>query len=367
MRVSMPLIVIDKSDLDIVSNSFSPMGRCIFYLHKNLPSLFNPVLAFSYIFQDWKTLLSIPPLIHQCSAISTKLILGLRFATIIPNTTYPFLAPKTFFKPELLSRFKLPGVEVQHLMIILLTSSRTVTRFDAARRSWVQSLSSIKSVDPEQQCLHTSLHCIEYFECCLHLPDGKSAKLIIVSDEADLERGIVTIPEIRGKVSYLDAQHRQLRMIIHLMTTNARLFLNIHWVALIDDDTWLNVNQTLSVLSILDWRKPVATGHILTEQESDKDLLYVSGGAGIFLSISAFSIIASKLYRSCPFCKYNDLTVGACLASSGIERVHVPSFLAFRPTELIPEILANVASIHYMSPQDMLNATTILKNMSRRI
>ncbi|CAF1117662.1 unnamed protein product [Rotaria magnacalcarata] len=252
-------------------------------------------------------------------------------------------------------------------MIILLTSSRTIARFDAARQTWIPHLSAMKSIDLDQKCLYSSIRCLEYFECCLNISSGKSAKLIIVSDDADPHRGIVTLPELHGKMNYLDAQHRQLKMIKHLIKFGRHLIAHIRWVALTDDDTWLNVNQILAVLAMLDWQKPMAVGHILTEQESTKDLLYVSGGAGIFLSISAFSIIASRLYTYCPFCKYNDLTVGVCLASSGIERVHVPSFVAFRPTELTFEVLTNVASIHYMSPQDMINATKILNLEQRQI
>jgi hypothetical protein len=301
MRFHMPLIIVDTVDLDIVGNMFSTTGQRIFNRQQYLLSLLNPFLVLSYVLHDWETILNIPPLISQCPVVSTKLLLGLRFATIIPNTSYPLLVPRTFFKQELLSRSTTSSTKAHHLMIILLTSSQTVTRFDVARRTWIASLSTIKSIDPGQQCLYTSIHYLEYFECCLNLSNGKSAKLIIVSDEADSQRGIVTLPELRGKVSYLDAQHRQLKMIKHLIETNTRLLVNIRWIALVDDDTWLNFNQTLAALSILDWQKPIAIGHILTEQESDNDLLYASGGAGIFLSKSAFSIIASKLYNSCPF------------------------------------------------------------------
>jgi hypothetical protein len=365
MRHQMPLVIVDTADLVIAENMFSRTGRFVFNRQQHLLSLLNPYLGMSYITQDWKTLLNIPPLIAQCPLVTTKLLLHLRFATIISNATYPSLAPRSFFRANLLSRAGTRRIKKRHLMIILLTSSRTVLRFDAARRTWIAHLSEVRPTDIKHKCLHVSMQCPEYFQCCLNISDEKTAKLIIVGDKTDPQRGIITLPELRGKTSYVDAQHRQLRMIKHIIEENPHLLVNIRWIALIDDDTWLNVNQTLLVLSLLDWYKPIAVGHILTEQESDQDLLYLSGGAGIFLSRPAFSVISSKLYNSCPFCRYNDLTIGVCLAMSGIERVHVPSFLAFRPANLTIEVLANVASIHYMTPQDMTNATDILRPSSR--
>jgi hypothetical protein len=208
--------------------------------------------------------------------------------------------------------------------------------------------------------------CFEYFYCCLNISRTSSAKLIAISDKADYKRGIVTLPKLQEKTSYLDAQHRQLEVMRLVVESCERepsdncLLTDIRWIILADDDTWFNVEKTLDILSIFDWKHSLAVGHILTEQESDKDLLYIAGGAGIFLSKPAFKIIASKLYRSCPFCKYNDLTIGACSAISNIERVHVPLFLAFRPAILSPLILSNVATIHYMNPTDMINSTSLL-------
>ncbi|CAF2065851.1 unnamed protein product [Rotaria magnacalcarata] len=367
MRHGMPLIIVDRSELGDVSNMFSHSGILVFNRHQHLLSLLNPHLIVRYITQDWTTLLNIPPLIAQCPLLTTKLLLGLRFATIVSNSTSPILAPRSFFRADLLSKTVTSHVKRCHLMVVLLTSSRTVFRLDAARRTWITNLSEMTSKGITHECFSISMQCPEYFKCCFNVSDKKSAKLIIVSDVIDSRRGIITLPELSGRTNYADAQHRQLRMIKHLAEKNSHLLTNTRWIALIDDDTWLNVNQTLLLLSMLDWHKPIAVGHILTEQESDKDLLYLSGGAGIFLSMPAFSIIASKLYNSCPFCRYNDLTIGVCLAMSGIERLHVPSFLAFRPTELTREVLSNVASIHYMTPQDMENATDILRTLPSRI
>ncbi len=177
---------------------------------------------------------------------------------------------------------------------------------------------------------------------------------------------MITLTKLQGKRNYSDAQHRQLEVMKTLIdacqgeSQGSCLLKGVRWVALIDDDTWLNVNRLLDILSLLNWKRPLAVGHILTEQESDKDLLYISGGAGIFLSKSAFEIVASKLYSSCPFCKYNDLTIGACLAMSYIERVHIPLFLAFRPNVVSPLVLSNVATIHYMTAHDMVSSSKLL-------
>ena len=370
MHIKLPFIIKeDGINLKSIIHKFSSSAQSIYQRKNHIFSIFNPILVYKYIYEDWKTFLDIPPLIKQCTFISTKLLQGLRFVNMISNSSFPFLPPVNEFPKHLLGFKNDSTVHLQNLLIVLLTSTRTSQRFDAARKTWIQHLTFNKSTN--YKCTST-IHdeCMEYFRCCLNISGNTSAKLIAVSDEIDVERGIITIPELKRKVSYHDAQHRQLMIMKHILRNcndsfaDKCLLKNIRWVALIDDDTWLNVNRTIEILSLLNSKQPIIVGHILTEQESSQDLLYTSGGAGTFLSESAFTIIASKLYDSCPFCKYNDLTIGTCASISNIERVHIPLFLAFRPKKLTPLIISNVATIHYMTPQDMLNSTLTLTNLT---
>jgi hypothetical protein len=83
----------------------------------------------------------------------------------------------------------------------------------------------------------------------------------------------------------------------------------INWIGLIDDDTWINIQQLIRILNLFNWNKSMIIGHVLTDDLSENDLFYVSGGGEIFLSRSSFDRITPKLYSSCPFCKYNDISI----------------------------------------------------------
>src|SRR5437660_6727 len=71
-------------------------------------------------------------------------------------------------------------------------------------------------------------------------------------------------------------------------SSNNCLLENIRWIGLIDDDTWINVKRIIDVLSFLNWKRSMIVGHILAEHLNDEDLLYTSGGGGIFLSRPTF-------------------------------------------------------------------------------
>ncbi|CAF2097938.1 unnamed protein product [Rotaria magnacalcarata] len=195
--------------------------------------------------------------------------------------------------------------------------------------------------------------------------EKNSARLIAISDEEDISRGIVTLPKLRGQRSYLQAQHRQFRLLKYLehdcRLLNKKCWLaNIVWIALIDDDTRVNVPRLMELLRMSDFTRPLAIGHLLTDvQENRDDLIYHGGGAGMFFTRAAFEIVLPKLYNQCPFSKYNDVTLGACLTISHVERVHLSSFLSFRPVNLTFTLIVNVVSIHYMTVDDMQMASHI--------
>ena len=349
--------------------TFSDTAQVIYRRNYNLFSFLNPVFIYHYIIHDWKTLLDIPPLVSHCTFITENLLMRMRWATIISNSTFPFLPPIESLPIELLSLDVSTATTRPHMLIIMLTSTKTKERFDAARNSWIQHL--IRRNSTSLRCIGlVDYNCIEYFSCCLNISQIESAKLIVVGDDFDQNRGIITLPQLERKASYLDAQHRQLQIMKYIIggcernDASSCLLTDIRWIGLIDDDTWLNVEKTLSILSVFDWKRSIAIGHILTEQEDDRDLLYVAGGGGIFLTQLAFVDIATNLYQSCPFCKYNDVTIGACAAISNVQRLHIPMFLAFRPSELPYTLLSNVATIHYMDPSDMINSTISLNDQN---
>jgi hypothetical protein len=367
MKIKLPSIIIDDGiKLESVIDKLNSLSKIIYRRKDNLLSLFNPYLIYIYIISDWMILLNIPPIIKDCSFITTNLLIGLRNVIIISNKSISFLQQKNQIPKYLLSLNQSSEFQLENLLIILLTSNKTKSRFVGARKSWINYLTHQKL--KTQTCIKKmNPNCLEYFQCCLNISKNTSAKLIAIGDEIDYHRGIVTIPELNGKSNYLDAQHRQLKILKYILTecknkssNNNCLLNNIRWIGLIDDDTWINVNRLIDILSIMNWKHPMIVGYVLSEHVTNKDLLYTSGGAGIFLSRSAFDIITPKLYESCPFCKYNDVTIGACSSISNIQRIHIPLFIPIPSYPLSQNITSNVATIHYINPYDMINFTNYL-------
>lgn len=368
MHVALSSILRNNDENSLTKyHQFSLVGEMVYNRGNHMLSLFDPFVFYQYLVNDWQTLLNIPPLINHCEYFTPKLFKRLQDVTIIDNSTFPLPPLLGQFPKHLRSHQSQNLTKIGNILFILLTSTKTKARFDAIRFTWIKNL--VKNQSRVDVCSGTvDYSCLEYFSCCLNTSHPSMIKMIVVGDEFDKMRGIVTLPALQGKTEYLDAQHRQLMIMKYIheecQRKNERncLLQNTHWVALVDDDTWVNVYRTLEILSYIDSKRSVIIGHILTHQESDRDLLYIAGGSGIFLTRSAFLDITTKLYETCPFCKYNDVTIGTCAAISDIERVHVASFVPFRPAEVSHMILTNVATIHYMSPDDMKESIELLEN-----
>jgi len=131
--------------------------------------------------QDLTTLLGIPPLIKDCTFLTTELLVSLRFVSIISNASFPFLPPYKEMPKHLLSLKRVPRLRLQNILIILLASTRTKKRYDTARESWIRHLTY--SAHERQECT-LSIHqeCAEYFRCCLNISVSSSAKMIVVGD-----------------------------------------------------------------------------------------------------------------------------------------------------------------------------------------
>ncbi|VEN33848.1 unnamed protein product [Callosobruchus maculatus] len=116
--------------------------------------------------------------------------------------------------------------------------------------------------------------------------------------------------------------------------------LNVSWLVLADDDTILSVSRLHALLCCYDSRKSVAIG-----QKYGYNLLkgggypYLTGGAGIVLSIPALQILVEKC--TCPSLDSpDDMMFGACMAREGVDLVHSPAFHQARPMDYPSDYLA---------------------------
>ena len=86
-------------------------------------------------------------------------------------------------------------------------------------------------------------------------------RIIAVSDKADNGIGVVTFPEVEGKNSYDDAQHRQPRFIKSYLSSHP-LWSTTEWLVMIDDDTYVNIDKLRKFLDRYDSRLSLSFGYV---------------------------------------------------------------------------------------------------------
>lgn len=142
----------------------------------------------------------------------------------------------------------------------------------------------------------------------------------------------ITLPEIEGKTSYADAQHRQLRGMQWLLRRG--LPSTVRWYILIDDDTWVQLPVLLRLLSSLETHFEPTKEKIILGNRWHSGVF--NGGAGIVLSSAGFSAISGALYTAqCPFDKANDDTVTLCIKNLGGFRTLHSNLFSWYPKEPI--------------------------------
>ena len=133
----------------------------------------------------------------------------------------------------------------------------------------------------------------------------------------------MTLPELVGKTTWLDAQHRQLRGMQWLLRQDTPL---TRWYVLVDDDTWVHVPMLLTYLGLLQHNKSLISGY------RHKSGVF-NGGAGIVLSQRAFQRIARALYTpQCPIEVTNDNTVSHCAERLGAFTFIHSTLFSFYPS-----------------------------------
>ena len=149
----------------------------------------------------------------------------------------------------------------------------------------------------------------------------------IFSDQHGPDAHQVTLPQIQGKPTYVDAQQRQSQGLKWLWRTHFRIH-DFNWFMLVDDDTRVNVGALSEFVQKYSPTFPMALGHILHRRgRSSTD--WFNGGAGVLFTRAAVEAIVENLHSPvCP-CRYgtpNDLYITSCCKPLGVLRVHTEKF-----------------------------------------
>jgi hypothetical protein len=186
----------------------------------------------------------------------------------------------------------------------------------------------------------------------------------IFADVDNASIPLKTLPQLKNKPSREDAQHRQLIGSQWLINNRSELIKKVKWFVFADDDTWINVPALLSYLQLFDYRMKLSIGYIW-DNTGVSGWSFLSGGAGIVLSQSAFMSVMPAIYtKECPFKEANDVTLMHCQKKKGIIKIHsdrffwndIPDMNPFR--HIMPIYYVSKVSFHY------INDSVIAKKMT---
>ena len=203
--------------------------------------------------------------------------------------------------------------------------------------------------------------------------------IIFISDDHEKSIGIETFPNLKGKTSKADAQHRQFTA-MKAVYSNKKKYTNKKWYFLVDDDTFVNYNQLVDFVAHLNYKIPVIFGFVWTEKEWQTELPFPSGGAGILLSKAAFDKVVPELYDGkCPFKGVNDVTIGTCANALSILLVHTNKlspnnqpYAGFSKSLKghmyhVPNLLLDKITIHYATNYKLINDILTYSNKREKI
>ncbi|XP_011308975.1 beta-1,3-glucosyltransferase [Fopius arisanus] len=119
---------------------------------------------------------------------------------------------------------------------------------------------------------------------------------------------------------------------------------NIEWLIIADDDTLLSVDRLMRLLSCYNEKTPMAIGErygFRSTEEIGYD--YLTGGAGVVLSLPLVQRILSSIGCRCPLPTTPDdmFLFGICLSRLGIPALHAPFFHQARPQDYPEDFLAS--------------------------
>jgi len=227
----------------------------------------------------------------------------------------------------------LPEYQLDDVIVLVMASSKTKERMQAINDSWRR-----------------------YFKW-----------VYAFSDETDHDLRTTTLPELAGRKSYRDAQHRQLRGFLWLRDNNS--LGSAKWVLFVDDDTWVNPVTLHMLINELDHRIPLCMCSIVPSVRNRRDYDFCWGGAGMLFSRVAADSLAPFLYServSVGYDNNNDMLLGRCAREAGVRNVHwslfVPRYMDSDDTGLFewPAMLTAIA-IHNVPPAQMRALCSLLE------
>jgi hypothetical protein len=181
----------------------------------------------------------------------------------------------------------------------------------------------------------------------------------MIGDEADGFLGTITFPELEGKGTYEDAQHRHLIGLQRIANSSEASHCQWFWVG--DDDSYVNPIEVAALTEGFSHSWPVMLAFLWFDQGFTDKVVTPSGGGGMLYSRTGALAVAAALYTPiCPFNKANDVTLGACNAAVGVLSVHTQAFdpLADHAPGKVWYLMqephqSQWASIHHISLQQM--------------
>ncbi|RKP19558.1 hypothetical protein ROZALSC1DRAFT_22187 [Rozella allomycis CSF55] len=139
------------------------------------------------------------------------------------------------------------------------------------------------------------------------------SQVYIFADEQIEDLGMISLEELKGKSSFEDAQHRQIKGLQWLFLSKKGFLEKFKWIMLVDDDTFVNVENLILHLNKYDHRLLISFGYVW-DREYQKDIAFYSGGAGIIISGPALIKMVPSFYSwKCPYKGANDLTISYCI------------------------------------------------------
>lgn len=149
-----------------------------------------------------------------------------------------------------------------------------------------------------------------------------TGNVLIMSDADDPELHMMTLPELQGRTAKEEGSHRSLRGLQYAMSQPR--YANFSWIALVDDDAWVNVREIPAFLYGWNPAAPLMFAFFWNSPWFKRESSWPSGPF-MLLSRSAAETMAPRLYTpDCPFDNINDITLGACSWRSGVALVHTP-------------------------------------------
>jgi hypothetical protein len=234
-----------------------------------------------------------------------------------------------------------PSAPPPRVLFVVLTSTATRERAAALRSSWLRWV--VRRDAPAVPVPHAApLQWLLAADCrSFGAPAACGSGAVLVSDAADVATGATMAPGAAGRPSYSDAQTRQFATLAALARVGA--LAQWDWVALVDDDTWVNVPALLDTLSQLRPDVSAVLGYVWDGMRWNSNMAALAGGAGMLLSAAAAATLASRLPTAatdpaadlapgaCAFCGYNDVSLSACAWHSGVPVVHVSALRPHAP------------------------------------